>query len=176
MQYSFGPVYVKTFIKREFCLEILWFKIVNIYYLVKTKSFGCFFFNLIQIFEKKYVGRLPDYKCDACESVGCTKSRLSISEPPPVLIIQLNRFTYDMWVFFISITSVVSQRYYNYSSFHLACWLILCLWCISQKYFNFQDGEEEKSAISTSIPKNFGSWWCALRQLCCYDSRGTQCW
>ncbi|VDN57650.1 unnamed protein product [Dracunculus medinensis] len=39
---------------------------------------------------------LPDYKCDACESVGCTKSRLSISEPPPVLIIQLNRFTYDM--------------------------------------------------------------------------------
>lgn len=39
--------------------------------------------------------RLPDYKCSECGQTGSTQNRLAIKEPPPVLTIQLNRFTYD---------------------------------------------------------------------------------
>ncbi|EFO21742.2 hypothetical protein LOAG_06743 [Loa loa] len=38
---------------------------------------------------------LPDYKCSECGQTGSAQSRLAIKEPPPVLTIQLNRFTYD---------------------------------------------------------------------------------
>uniref|UniRef100_A0A915PF21 ubiquitinyl hydrolase 1 n=1 Tax=Setaria digitata TaxID=48799 RepID=A0A915PF21_9BILA len=38
---------------------------------------------------------LPDYKCSDCGQTGSAQNRLAIKEPPPVLTIQLNRFTYD---------------------------------------------------------------------------------
>uniref|UniRef100_A0AAF5PZ39 ubiquitinyl hydrolase 1 n=4 Tax=Wuchereria bancrofti TaxID=6293 RepID=A0AAF5PZ39_WUCBA len=38
---------------------------------------------------------LPDYKCSECGQTGSAQNRLAIKEPPPVLTIQLNRFTYD---------------------------------------------------------------------------------
>ncbi|VDN06745.1 unnamed protein product [Thelazia callipaeda] len=39
---------------------------------------------------------LPDFKCSECEETGSTQNCLAIKEPPPVLTIQLNRFTYDV--------------------------------------------------------------------------------
>ncbi|VDP20699.1 unnamed protein product [Onchocerca flexuosa] len=38
---------------------------------------------------------LPDYKCSECGQTGSAQNCLAIKEPPPVLTIQLNRFTYD---------------------------------------------------------------------------------
>ncbi|MFH4973744.1 hypothetical protein AB6A40_000453 [Gnathostoma spinigerum] len=38
---------------------------------------------------------LPEYKCDICGIAGETVKHLVIKEPPPVVILQVNRFTYD---------------------------------------------------------------------------------